>query len=67
MAVARVTELIAASKTSFEDAVKQGIARAVKTLKNVESAWVQDQKAIVKNGKIVEFRVNLKITFILAE
>jgi flavin-binding protein dodecin len=67
MAVARVTELIAASKTSFEDAVKIGVARAVKTLKNVESAWVQDQKAIVKSGKIVEYRVNLKITFILAE
>jgi len=65
MAVARVTELIAASKIGFEDATKIGIARAVKTLKNVESAWIQDQKAIVKNGKIVEYRVNLKITFIL--
>ena len=67
MAVARVTELIAASKTGFDDAVKTGVARAVKTLKHVESAWIQDQKAIVKNGKIVEYRVNLKITFILAD
>jgi len=66
MAVARVTEIIAASKTSFEDAVKVGIARAAKTLENVEAAWVQDQKVLVKNGKIVEYRVNLKVTFILS-
>ena len=65
MAVARVTEIIAASKKSFDDAVKIGIARAGKTLKNVEGAWVQDQKVMVKHGKIVEYRVNLKVTFIL--
>ena len=65
MAVARVTEIIAASKTGFEDAVRVGVARAHQTLKNVESAWVQDQKAIVKNGKVVEYRVNMKVTFIL--
>ncbi len=67
MAVARVTEIIAASKKSFEDAVKTGVARAAKTLKNVEAAWVQDQKAIVRNGRIVEYRVSLKVTFILAD
>ena len=65
MAVARVTEIIAASKLGFEDAVRVGVARAHKTLKNVETAWVQDQKAIVKNGKVVEYRVNMKVTFIL--
>ncbi len=65
MAVARVTEIIAASKKSFDDAVNIGIARAAKTLKNVEGAWVQDQKVLVKDGKIVEYRVNLKVTFIL--
>jgi len=67
MAVARVTEIIASSKESFEDAVRKGVKRASKTLKNVEGAWVQDQSAVVKNGKIIEFRVNLKVTFILAD
>ncbi len=65
MAVARVTEIIAGSKKSFADAVEQGVDRAAKTLKNVEGAWVQDQKVVVEKGKIVEYRVNLKVTFIL--
>ncbi|MGE0812590.1 MAG: dodecin family protein [Vicinamibacterales bacterium] len=65
MAVARVTEIIAGSKKSFQDAVEQGIARASRTLKNVEGAWVQDQKIIVQKGKITEYRVALKVTFIL--
>ncbi len=65
MAVARVTEIIAGSKKSFQDAVETGIARATKTLKNVEGAWVQDQNVILDKGKIVEYRVNLKVTFIL--
>jgi hypothetical protein len=65
MAVARVTEIIAASKKGFDDAVKIGVARAARTLHNVEGAWVQDQKVLVKGGKIVEYRVNLKVTFIL--
>lgn len=67
MAVARVTEIIASSKKSFEDAVEKGVARASKTLKNVEGAWVKDQKIAVKNGKISEYRVVLKVTFILAD
>jgi flavin-binding protein dodecin len=65
MAVARVTEIIAGSKKSFQDAVETGVARATKTLKNVEGAWVQDQSVILDKGKIVEYRVNLKVTFIL--
>jgi flavin-binding protein dodecin len=65
MAVARVTEIIAASKKSFEDAVELGISRASKTLKNIEGAWVQDQKVVVQKGKIVEYRVAMKVTFIL--
>ena len=60
MSVARVTEIISSSKKSFEDAIEQGIARAVKTLKNVEGAWVKEQKIIVKNGKISEYRVDLQ-------
>ncbi|HVX98379.1 MAG TPA: dodecin family protein [Pseudorhodoplanes sp.] len=67
MAVARVTELIAASKRSFEDAIQVGVSRAVKTLKNVEGVWVANQKCVVRNGKIDEYRVNLKVTFILEE
>ena len=67
MAVARVTEIIASSKKSFEDAVEKGIARASKTLKNVEGAWVKDQKVSVQDGKISEYRVVLKVTFILAD
>jgi dodecin len=65
MAVARVTEIIASSKKSFEDAVRVGIERANKTLDNVTGAWIQDQKLVVEKGKVTEYRVNLKVTFIL--
>jgi flavin-binding protein dodecin len=65
MSVAKVTEISASSSVSFEDALKQGIARADKTLKNVEGAWIQEQKVIVKGGKITEYRVNMKVTFVL--
>ncbi len=67
MAVARVTEIIAGSKKSFEDAVKVGVERAAKTLKHVESAWVKDQKVVVDDGEIMEYRVVLKVTFILKD
>ena len=67
MTVARVTEIISASKTSFDDAVEQGVARASKTLKNVESVWVQDMKCPIRDGKIHEYRVTLKVTFILED
>mgnify|MGYP003579036869 CR=1 FL=1 len=67
MSIARVTEVIASSSISFDDAVKQAVARADKTLKNVEGAWVQEQKVVVKGGQIVEYRVNLKITFVLED
>ena len=66
MSVARVTEIIAASDKSFEDAVKNGVARAGKTLRNVQGAWVKDQSVIVSDGNISEYRVVLKVTFILA-
>ena len=67
MSVARVTEIIASSPTSFEDAVANGIQRATETLNNVNGAWVQDQKVVVSNGSVTEYRVNLKVTFILQE
>ncbi len=67
MAIARVTEIIASSTQNFEDAVNQGVARANQTLRNVTGAWVQDQKVRVENGKISEYRVILKVTFILED
>ena len=65
MAVARVTEIISSSRKSFQDAIEVGIERANKTLKNVEGAWVKDQSLLLDNGKIKEYRVILKLTFIL--
>lgn len=65
MSVARVTEIIASSPKSFDDAVDTGVARATKTLKNVTGAWVQDQKVVVDGGKVSEYRVTLKVTFVL--
>ena len=67
MAVARVTEIIASSTKSFEDAVSSGIKRASKTLNDVTGAWVKNQKVVVKKGKITEYRVNLNVTFILKD
>jgi flavin-binding protein dodecin len=67
MSVARVTEITSSSNKSFEDAIEQGIARAAKTLKNVEGAWVQEQKVVVENGRIAAYRVNMKVTFILTD
>ena len=65
MTVARVTEISASSKKSFEDAVKQGVKRASETLDGITSAWVADQEVSVKNGSITEYKVRMKITFIL--
>ena len=67
MSVARVTELISSSKKSFEDAVDQGIARACKTLDNVSGAWVKDQSVVISKNKVVEYRVNLMVTFVLKD
>ena len=65
MSVARVTEITAESKKSFDDAMAKGISRASKTLKNVRGAYIQDQKLIVEKGKIVSYRVVMKVTFVL--
>ena len=65
--VARVTEIIASSKKSFEDALDSGVKRATKTLKNVAGALVASQDVVIVKGKITEYRVRLKVTFILAE
>ncbi|MEP7352887.1 MAG: dodecin family protein [Acidobacteriota bacterium] len=65
MSVARVTEIISSSTKGFDDAVDSGIKRACKTLENVSGAWIQDQKVVIKDGKIAEYRVSMKVTFIL--
>ena len=65
MSVARITEIKSSSKKSFDDAVSSGIKRANKTIKNIKSAWVSSQEVSVDDGKITEYRVLLKITFIL--
>ncbi len=65
MAIAKVTEIIASSGKSFEDAIEQGIQRADKTLEQVKGAWIKDQKVVVNNGKIVEYRVVMRVTFVL--
>lgn len=67
MSVARVTEIKSSSIKSFDDAVKEGVARAAKTLKNIKSAWVENQEVIVDDGKVTEYRVQLKVTFILED
>ena len=63
--VAKVIELTASSAKSIEDAIENGIRRADDTLDNIEGAWVQDIKCVVKNGKVAEWRVNMKVTFLL--
>ena len=65
MSVAKVIEITASSPTSFEDAIKSGIERAGKRLEKVEGAWIQEQKVVVDNNCITEYRVNMKVTFVL--
>jgi flavin-binding protein dodecin len=67
MSVVRVTEITASSTKSFEDAVCGGIQRASKTLDNIKSAWIQEQSVIVDGDKVSEYRVNMKISFVLKE
>ncbi len=67
MSVAKVSEIIASSPESFEDAVAQGIARANKTLKNVRGAWIAEQKVDVDKGKVVAYRVTMRVTFVLKD
>ncbi|MEL7026358.1 MAG: dodecin family protein [Pseudomonadota bacterium] len=65
MSIARVTEISATSKKSFDDAIEEGVERAAKTLRNVTSAWVKEQSVRVENGKIDHYQVNLMVTFVL--
>ena len=65
MSVAKVTEISSTSTTSFEDAIQQGLARAGKTLRNIRSAWIKEQRVRCDGGKIVEYQVNMNVTFVL--
>ncbi len=68
MSVARVTEIKSSSSKSFDDAVRTGLVRANKTLKNVKSAWIQNQEVLLDDhGKIAEYRVQMKVTFVLTD
>lgn len=67
MSVAKVVEITAESEQSFEDAVRKGLQRASQTIQNIEGAWIKEQKVRINNGKIVGFRVDMKVTFLLKE
>lgn len=67
MSVAKITEITATSTKGFEEAIKAGVSRATKTLKNVKGAWVNGMKVDVENGKIRSYRVNMKVTFVLED
>jgi dodecin len=66
MSVAKILEITSTSKKSFEDAISSGIARASETVSGIQGAWIQDQKVMVSNGKVTEYRVDMKVTFVLA-
>jgi dodecin len=67
MAVARVTEISATSSQSFEDAIRQGLERATRSLRGVTSAWVKEQRVKLRDGQIAEHQVNLQVTFVLED
>jgi dodecin len=67
MSVARVSEISATSTQSFEDAIRQGLERASRTLRGITSAWIKEQRVKLENGKIVAFQVNMQVTFVLDE
>ena len=65
MAVAKIIEITASSPTGTDDAVKVGLAKAAETVHNITGAWIKDEEVLVRDGEIAEWRVNLKITFVL--
>lgn len=67
MSVAKILEITASSPKSFDDAIRAGIARAEKTLDQVQGAWIQDQTVVVEKGKITEYRVRMRVTFVLKD
>lgn len=67
MSIAKVIEISATSSKSFEDAITSGVARAGKTVQEVKGAWIKSMKVDIENGKIVKYRVVMKVTFVLQE
>jgi flavin-binding protein dodecin len=67
MSVARTTEISASSKKGFENAIENGIERCAETIDNVEGAWIKEQKVVVKDGKVTEYRVTMKVSFVLKD
>lgn len=67
MSVAKVTEITSSSKKSFEDAIEQGVARASKTVKHIQGAWVADQSVRVEDGKVTDYHVRMKLTFVIED
>lgn len=65
MSVAKLVEISSSSTKSFEDAIRSGIKKVSKTVKHIEGAWIKEQKVVIKEGDIVEFRVSMKVTFIV--
>ena len=65
MSVAKTSEITASSSKSFEDAIRNGIGKMSKTVNNIESAWIKEQKVVVKNGEVDAYRVTMKVTFIV--
>ncbi len=65
MSVAKIIEISAESSETFEDAIRQGIQRASESVENIKGAWVKEQQVIVDGGKIVSYRVDLKVTFVI--
>ena len=67
MSIARTTEISASSGKSFEDAIKKGIKRFSETIDRIEGAWIKEQKVVVKDGDVAEYRVTMKVTFVLKD
>jgi dodecin len=65
MSVAKIVEISASSEKSFEDAIRQGIKKTSTTVQNIEGIWVKEQKCVVRDGEIAEFRVDMKLTFVV--
>lgn len=67
MSVAKIVEVSSSSPTSFDDAVRSGVARVAKTVKNIKGAWVSEQKVAVEDGLVTEFRVTMRVSFLVAD
>ena len=65
MSVAKTSEISASSSKSFEEAIRKGISKMSETVKNIEGAWVKEQKVVVKDGNVASYRVTMKVTFVV--